>query len=142
MSTELKKLLEKGQGLIFLFYIFRLIKERKRQVKERRPGRERGESSKQLNHDEPSTTDLLSRERSAEVLGLIIKSNKIWMDLQVHHIVMGLLENKKNHDYQQSGRKAIAQKQRMKLGFESVLSAFRDSIPFTRPVAVGVWFGV
>jgi hypothetical protein len=42
MSTELKKLLEKGQGLIFLFYIFRLIKERKRQVKERRPGRERG----------------------------------------------------------------------------------------------------
>ena len=95
MSTELKKLLEKGQGLIFLFYIFRLIKERKRQVKERRPGRERGESSKQLNHDEPSTTDLLSRERSAEVLGLIIKSNKIWMDLQVHHIVMGLLENKK-----------------------------------------------
>jgi hypothetical protein len=77
MSTELKKLLEKGQGLIFLFYIFRLIKERKRQVKERRPGRERGESSKQLNHDEPSTTDLLSRERSAEVLGLIIKSNKI-----------------------------------------------------------------
>lgn len=64
-------------------------------MKERRPGRERGESSKQLNHDEPSTPDLLSRERSAEVLGLVIKSNKIRMDLQVHHIVMGLLENKK-----------------------------------------------
>jgi hypothetical protein len=40
--NRIKEAFRKGAGVNLPFYIFRLIKERKRQVKERRPGRERG----------------------------------------------------------------------------------------------------